>query len=133
MCLTTQHGLPVALEIPFVYSNLSGFWTKDETTMISKNTGYSWWGCCAHALLFLRGQGCTFSLASMQNMQQLCSGTYAQRKIHFSWLCFRFNTFSSCLLAISLLRLMGRQESSCRQSALQLLLAGSGRRATAVV
>lgn len=51
----------------------------------------------------------------------------------FLWLCFRFNTFSSCLLAVSLLHLMGRQESSCKQSAVQVLQAGSGRRATAVV
>lgn len=49
------------------------------------------------------------------------------------WLCFRLNIFSSCLLAVSVLHLMGREEGSCKQSAVQVLQAGSGRHATAVV
>lgn len=55
--------------------------------------------------------------------------TYAQhetcRRKTFLCLCFRFSAFSSCLL--------DRQEGSCKQSAVQVLQAGSGRHATAVV
>lgn len=136
-CLIMLNGLPIALKISFIQNFYVQNWTRGEIAVDPQKYRLLLAGMLLLRLLPFPGGRVACFHGPPCRIGNSC-GLEHVPKIKFtgetfSWLCFRFNTFSSCLLAVSVLLLMGRQESSCKQSALQLLLSGSGRHATAVV